>query len=82
METEEITIRVSSEIARAYREATQEEKRKMNLLCELDLRSSIKREHARSLKAMMAEIGRKAQERGMTPEILEEILGKPIRHIL
>ena len=36
----------------------------------------------RSLTEIMKDISREAKARGMTPEILEDILGEPIKHIL
>jgi len=36
----------------------------------------------RSLEEIMEDISREAKARGMTPEILEDILGEPIKHIL
>ena len=36
----------------------------------------------RSLEEVMKDLSREAKARGMTPEILEGILGEPIKHIL
>lgn len=73
--TEEITIRVDLEAAQAFRRATDEQKRKMELLVGLQLhRFSNSRE---SLEEIMKEASRQALERGMTPEILESILDEP-----
>jgi hypothetical protein len=72
MQTEEITIRVDSEAARAYRAASEQDRRKFDLLLSLRLHDVLHPD--RSLKEIMQDIGRKAQERGLTPEILESIL--------
>ena len=72
MQTEEITIRVDSEAARAYRAAPEQERRKIDLLLSLRLLDVLQPEG--SLKEFMQDISRKAQERGLTPEILESIL--------
>lgn len=74
MQTEEITIRVDPEAARVYRAATDQERRKLDLLLSLRLQDAIK--PGGSLKEIMQEISRKAQERGLTPEILESILNE------
>jgi hypothetical protein len=72
METETITIRVDAEAARAFRSASLEERRKLEAL--LSLRLSEVTQSTDSLQAIMGEISRKAQERGLTPEILNSIL--------
>ncbi len=75
MQTEEITIRVDAEAAQAYREASQQDRRKLDLLLSLRLHDALR--PGGSLKDLMSEISRKAQERGLTPEILESILREP-----
>ena len=72
MQTEEITIRVDPEAARAYRAASEQERRKLDLLLALRLHDALR--PGGSLKELMRDISRKAQERGLTPEILESIL--------
>ena len=74
METKVIQIRVSNEAAQAYETADKAEQRKMNALISLKL-SEVGRAKT-PLEVVMSEIGRKAQERGMTPEILESILNE------
>ncbi len=39
-------------------------------------------EEYQSLRKIMTTISRNAKSRGMTPEVLEEILGEKIKHIL
>ena len=73
--TEEITIRVDPEAAKAYRAAPEEQKRKMELLVGLQLHRFL--DPRESLEEVMREASRQAQERGMTPEILESILNEP-----
>ena len=67
-----ISIQVSSEAARAYQKANTEERKKMELLLSLRL-LEVARNH-RPLRQVMSEISRSAQERGLTPEILKELL--------
>ena len=75
MQTEEITIRVDAEAAKAYRAASDQERRKLDLLLSLRLLDAL--HPGGSLKDLMSELSRKAQERGLTPEILESILNGP-----
>jgi hypothetical protein len=72
MQTEEITIRVDPVAAEAYRAASEQERRKFDLLLSLRLHDALR--PGGSLKELMRDISRKAQERGLTPEILESIL--------
>lgn len=73
MATEAITIKVDSEAARAFNTATAEAQRKIEALLSLRLKE-IAAADARPLKEVMDDIGREAQRRGLTPEILESIL--------
>lgn len=72
MTTEEITIRVDSDAAKAYRATPEQERRKLELLLSLRLHDVL--DANGSLEEVMRDISRKAQERGLTPEILESIL--------
>ena len=74
METKAITIRVSPEAASAYETAPAEQQRKLDVL--LSLKLSEVRRAKRPLEVIMSEMSRKAQERGLTPEILESILNE------
>jgi len=74
METQEITIRVSSHAASVYEAASEEERRKLDLLLSLKLGAVQRRK--RPLEEIMSEISQKAQERGLTPEILESFLNE------
>lgn len=73
MATSTISIEVDTETARAFAEAPPEERRKLELLLGLRLRE-LTATPARSLKAVMDEIGARAEARGLTPEILESLL--------
>ena len=75
MATEEITIRVNSKAAEAYRAAPDDDRRKLDLLLSLRLQDAL--EPGGSLKDLMRDISRQAQERGLTPEVLESILREP-----
>lgn len=75
MSTEAITIEVDSEAAQAFKSASTEEQEKLQILLGIWLKEYA-RTDAVSLKETMTEISQKAQSRGLTPEILESILGE------
>jgi len=75
MPMEEITIRVDPKAAQAYRAASEQERRNLDVLLSLRLQDALT--PGGSLKDLMRDISRKAQERGLTPEILESILDEP-----
>jgi hypothetical protein len=71
VQREEITIRVDALVARVYRAASEQDRRRLDMLLSqraLDFLAD------RSLQDVMREISRKALMRGMTPEILASIL--------
>ncbi len=72
MGTDQITIQVDAQAARAYRAASEEERRKIDSLLNLKLRSATLSQV--SLKAYMDEISRRAEDRGLTPDILDSLL--------
>lgn len=72
MDTREITIRVDAEAARVYAAASEEERRKIDLL--LGLRLSQITEPSESLEQVMRETSKVAQERGLTEKKLDELL--------
>jgi hypothetical protein len=72
MTMEEITIRVSPKVAEAYRDSTEDTRQRLDALLELRLRDVL--ESTESVTDLMRVIGRNAQARGITPEILESIL--------
>lgn len=74
METEQIIIQVDAQAARAFKSASTEERRKLEAL--LSIRLSEMTRTRESLKAIMDEISRKAEERGLTPESLKAMLNE------
>ena len=70
--TEQITVSVDSNVAERYRSATDQERRRLDLLVNLRLLDAT--QPGKSLPDLMREISRNAQRRGMTPEILQSIL--------
>lgn len=69
---EQITVSVDSDVAKLYRSAPDNERRKLDLLVNLCLRDAT--ESGKSLRDTMLEISRNAQRRGLTPEVLQSIL--------
>ncbi len=72
--TENITIPVTPEAVRAFYRASPEKRRKLALLVSLQLLESTQAEV--TLEELMRAISRKAQARGLTPEILDAILAE------
>ena len=68
-----ITIPLDPQTARAYDSAAPDEKQKIQALLSLWLRELAASEFP-SLQAVLDEVGRKAQARGLTPEILDSLL--------
>lgn len=75
MAVEQITVSVDPEVAAAYRSASQQDRRKLDLLVNLRLRDATRAKS--SLAEVMAEVSRNAQQRGLTPEILQSLLEEP-----
>jgi hypothetical protein len=73
MATATISIEVDADAARAYSEAPAAQRRALELLLDLRLRE-LTAGPARPLQEVMDEIGARAEQRGLTPEILEAIL--------
>lgn len=73
MQKRTITIPLDPQTAQVYNAVSAEEKRKMQILLALWLRELAAGEIA-SLKQVLEETGRKAQSRGLTPEILDLLL--------
>ena len=71
---EQITISVDADLAEIYRAASESERRKLDLLINMRLRNILKSKARRPLQEIMDDISRKAQKRGLTPEILQSIL--------
>jgi hypothetical protein len=72
MRTEPITINVDPDAAKAFKAASDEDKRKLEAL--LSLRLIEVAASKESLRDVMDEISKKARERGLTPETLQALL--------
>ena len=70
--TEQITVSVDPEVANAYRLASDADRRKLDLLVNLRLRDATRSNT--SLNDVMFQISQNAQQRGLTPEILQSLL--------
>jgi hypothetical protein len=70
--TEPITINVDPEVARIFKNAAPEERRKLELKFMLQVLGTAQRQQ--SLEELAREVSHKTQERGLTPEILQGIL--------
>ena len=70
--TDTITITVDPDLADAYRAASDQDRRKLDLLLNLRLRDVMRT--GESIHDVMAEVTRNARARGLTREILEELL--------
>jgi hypothetical protein len=68
-----ITIPVDPDTARAFEQASAEEQRKLRLLLSLRLRE-LTTTPLPPLQTILDEVGREAQEKGLTPEILDTLL--------
>ena len=70
-----IAVTVDSDVAEKYRSASKAERLKLDWLVNLHLRDLMgRRKSLEELEASMNEMSRKAQERGLTPDILQSIL--------
>jgi hypothetical protein len=72
MATKLITVRVNMEAADIFEAAPEDQRRKIEALLSLKLTQATR--DKRTLEEVMGEISQKAQDRGLTPEILESIL--------
>ena len=72
MQTREITIRVTPEAANVYESASEQDRRKLDVL--LSLRLSEAKGPSRSISEIMSEASEQARERGLTEELLKELL--------
>lgn len=75
---QEITIKVPLTIASAYNQADEEKKQELvnKITFFLQPITTDKKTAIQQLRQTMAEIGQEAQTRGLTPEILEDILNE------
>ena len=77
MATAPLTIQVSEEAARAFKQVSPEDQRKIQLLLDLRLRDlTISPLPRKSLQAVMDEIGKNAAARGLTQAGLESLLNE------
>jgi hypothetical protein len=72
MRTEPITIHVDPEAAKVFKAASDEDRRKLEALLSLRLIEVVASKE--SLQDVMDEMSEKAQERGLTPQILQALL--------
>jgi hypothetical protein len=73
MATTTLSIQVDEEAAKAFTAAPTEEQRKIELLLSLRLQD-LTIGSRKPLSVIMDEIGNQAEERGLTPEIVESLL--------
>ncbi|MGM3307867.1 hypothetical protein ACSQ6I_18155 [Anabaena sp. WFMT] len=73
--SEEITIKVSPNVAQAYQKATERKKQSLATLVSVFLREEMN-EEVDFLGKLMDKISDRAVSRGLTPEILETILNE------
>jgi hypothetical protein len=73
MDNATISIEVDADTARAYRSASVEEQRKLQLLLRLWMKD-LSKTPALSLRGVMNEMSDRAEARGLTPEILDSLL--------
>jgi hypothetical protein len=73
MTTDTISIDVEADAAKAYREAPAEDRRKYDLLLSLRLRE-LTSAPMRPLAKIMDELSAEAQAKGLTPELLEDLM--------
>jgi hypothetical protein len=72
LSNETITIQVTPEVAKAFRSATEAERKKMELL--LNLRLLEVTRTRKPLEQVMREISRSAKSRGLTEDVLDDLL--------
>ena len=70
--SDQITVSVDPDVASAYRLASDSDRRKFDLLVNLRLRDAT--QSTASLQDIMREVSQNAQQRGLTPDILQSIL--------
>ena len=75
MITETIEIEVQTDVAEIYNSASEEDKEKLQALFEVWLKE-YSGSDVESLKKTMDKISRNAQNKGLTPEILDSILSE------
>ena len=76
MQKEKITIEVSPEVATRIRGASAREREALDALLDGWMKGQEFDQDTAALSSVMDEIGSQARARGLTPEILAEILGE------
>jgi hypothetical protein len=71
---EVISIRVDAEAAKAFKSVSEEDRRRLEAI--LSIRLSEVTPRSESLEAVMHEISDKAKAHGLTPDILNSLLGE------
>ena len=74
--TEPITFRIEADAARVFKSASQDERQKVEALVSI-LLQEYANSRSSSFKKAMDEIGEKARQRGLTPEILTRLFLRP-----
>ncbi|MBW4514990.1 MAG: hypothetical protein KME11_07180 [Timaviella obliquedivisa GSE-PSE-MK23-08B] len=74
METKPIIVHVNLEAAHIFETASEEQRRKIETLLSLRLTQATREK--RALEEVMDDISQKAEERGLTPEILDSVLNE------
>jgi hypothetical protein len=72
MSTDEITVHVHPDVARAYKAASEADRRKMDLLVSFQLTDFM--QSPQSLDEAISAMSSEAQRNGLTPELLDSIL--------
>ncbi|MDJ0688900.1 MAG: hypothetical protein QNJ41_10350 [Xenococcaceae cyanobacterium MO_188.B32] len=72
MTTEEITIHVDADTAKAFKATSAQKRQKLELLLNLKLKESLS--NSDSLLEIMDEISQEAINKGLTPEIIQSLL--------
>ena len=72
MKTETITVHVTPQVATAYRSVSEEDRRKLDLLVNLQLNEFLK--SGESLDKVMEDMSREAAATAFTPEMLDAII--------
>ncbi len=75
MSARKIEIEVSPEVAAAYGKATPDVRRKLDFLLRVQVLETLGLPR-RSLDEIMSSASREAKARGLTPEVLQEILNE------
>jgi hypothetical protein len=74
--TQNVTIPLATDVANFYLNASEQEKMRMQWLVNLWMKRAISATPRRSLREIMDETGKYAQENGLTPEIFNEIINE------